>query len=112
MIYVIYNNILNKYDIKSVFIKPHPRETTVYGFEGVRTIQLPSHFPSQFLSFFDIHFERAITINSTAINDVSADQLIIEGVCEPKLLSRFLKSFSIDDLSKSKNINNRQHREL
>lgn len=96
----MYKKLLEKYSVKNIIIKPHPRETTKYDFEELSFFQLPSHFPSQFLSFFDFHFEKAITVNSTAIYGISADEIIVEGVCEPKLLSKLLGSFTLSDLSK------------
>lgn len=97
----MYKKIIDKHYVKNIIIKPHPRETTEYSFEGLNSFQLPSHVPSQFLSFFDFHFEKAITINSTAIYGISANEIIVEGVQEPKLLSVLSNYFTFSDLSKN-----------
>lgn len=99
----IYNSLIKKHNLKRLIIKPHPREKTTYKFNDIEFVQLPNHFPSQFFSFFDICFERALTINSTAIYGIKAKKTIIEGVSDKKLKAVLLKKFVIDDLTKNNN---------
>lgn len=62
----LYSKILEKYDKNCIVLKKHPREKTDYKkiFPDIEVMD--QAFPAELLSLLDIHFEKAITIFSTA----------------------------------------------
>lgn len=56
-------------------IKLHPRDLTEYKFDDFYTI-LPSYFPSELLSLFNIHFKYAVGICTSAVLNTKADYRI------------------------------------
>lgn len=69
----LYKQILKDHAIGfDIYIKAHPRETTVYKDQlGIDIVEIPRNFPLEILNFFpDITFEKGITIFSGALNNL------------------------------------------
>lgn len=62
----LYKEILEKYNLKNVIIKPHPREKTDYKkiFNEVNVLE--KNFPIEILSLLGINFYEVVTLFSTA----------------------------------------------
>ncbi|WP_050183309.1 polysialyltransferase family glycosyltransferase [Domibacillus robiginosus] len=65
-----YQEIIDSYSGATIFLKPHPREKTIYNFKNV--IILDKFFPSELLSFFSFEFDKAIGICTSAVYQVKA----------------------------------------
>lgn len=63
----VYKKILNKYNLKDVIIKMHPREDTDYEKYFPETLVIKKPFPIEIATFLGYTFEKAITINSAAV---------------------------------------------
>lgn len=86
----LYSKILLKYDKKYIVLKKHPREKTNYKKILPNIEVIDQAFPAELLTLLDIHFEKAITIFSTAAltdNGVEVDFYGTE--IHPKLFNRF-----------------------
>lgn len=86
----LYSKILKNYDKNNVILKKHPREKTNYkkNFPDIEVIN--QVFPAELLSFLDIHFEKAITIFSTAaLTDKKGNVDFYGTEIHPKLLKKF-----------------------
>lgn len=65
----MYKDIIERIGSRDIVIKPHPRETTNYSAYFEDSLVLSSRIPIQLLSLNGIIFERAYSINSTALFD-------------------------------------------
>lgn len=86
----LYSKILEKYDKNYVVLKKHPREKTDYKkiFPDIEVMD--QVFPAELLTLLDIHFEKAITIFSTAALTDDKVQVDFYGTeIHPKLFKRF-----------------------
>lgn len=63
----IYYDIIKKYDINKLIIKPHPRDNIDYSkyFDGIKISN--RLVPMQLINLIDSRFERAITVSSSAV---------------------------------------------
>lgn len=62
----IYREIIEKYSIEKIIIKPHPREETNYKLYFPNVEIIKGKFPLEILSLMDITFKEVITLFSTA----------------------------------------------
>lgn len=86
----LYSKILKKYDKNCIVLKKHPREKTNYKkiFPDIEVMD--QVFPAELLTLLDIHFEKAITIFSTAALTDSKVKVDFYGTeIHPKLFERF-----------------------
>lgn len=86
----LYFKILEKYDKNYVVLKKHPREKTDYKkiFPDIEVMD--QVFPAELLTLLDIHFEKVITIFSTAALTDDKVQVDFYGTeIHPKLFKRF-----------------------
>lgn len=86
----LYSKILKKYDKNCIVLKKHPREKTDYKkiFPDIEVMD--QVFPAELLTLLDIHFEKAITIFSTAALTDSKVKVDFYGTeIHPKLLKKF-----------------------
>lgn len=63
----LYRSVLKYIDLNKLIIKTHPRERTNYREIFSGALVLDNVFPSEFFMLFDIKFEKAITLFSTAV---------------------------------------------
>lgn len=63
----LYTKIIKKYNQETLIIKTHPREKTNYRKIFPYILILDDIFPSEFFTLFNINFDRAITLFSTAV---------------------------------------------
>lgn len=67
-----YKKLLKKYDLGRLVIKPHPRDyCEFYEKDLPGVIVLPSFVPSQLMDMIGLHFKKAITIDSSAVYNMS-----------------------------------------
>jgi uncharacterized protein (UPF0248 family) len=65
----ICKKVMELYENKKFFIKPHPRDLTDYKEAFPDAYVLNARFPSELLNYFDeIMFEEAVSVGSTAVN--------------------------------------------
>ncbi|THA02900.1 hypothetical protein D3M74_02305, partial [Rodentibacter pneumotropicus] len=86
----IYRDILSKYDLDNLAIKPHPREKTNYEeiFKDVYVFK--DTVPSEMLDILGVKFERVITLFSSAAFQYDKDIVDFYGTeAYPKLYKRF-----------------------
>lgn len=62
----LYKKVLKNYDLKDLIIKTHPKEKTNYREYFPEALILDNVFPSEFFILFDVKFDKAITLCSTA----------------------------------------------
>lgn len=89
----VYKSKLEKVDTSSLLIKPHPRETTDYTkyFPGVSVFT--KKVPMELLFLLGVKFDKAYTINSTAIYNLPSDtKKIIWGESINKKINHFFNS--------------------
>lgn len=63
----LYKKVLKNYDLKDLIIKTHPKEKTNYKEIFPEALILDNVFPSEFFMLFDVKFDKAITLFSTAV---------------------------------------------
>ena len=86
----LYSKILKKYDENFIVLKKHPREKTDYKKIFPNIEVMDQIFPAELLTLLDIHFEKAITIFSTAALTDDKVQVDFYGTeIHPKLFKRF-----------------------
>lgn len=86
----LYSKILKKYDKNCIVLKKHPREKTDYKKIFPNLEVMDQVFPAELLSLLDIHFEKAITIFSTAALTDEKIKVDFYGTeIHPKLFKRF-----------------------
>ena len=86
----LYSKILKKYNENYIVLKKHPREKTDYKkiFPDIEVMD--QVFPAELLTLLDIHFEKAITIFSTAALTDDKVQVDFYGTeVHPKLFQEF-----------------------
>ncbi len=71
--YQLYKDALSKYRYEDVIIKVHPRDTFDYKKYFPDCLLFSKPVPFQLLDLFDVHFQTAITICSTAVTAISYD---------------------------------------
>lgn len=78
----LYREITNKYLQQGyhIYIKPHPRETTEYDKFFKNCSLIPKSFPVEMMNFLSVKFSVAITLFSTGIHLVPAQEHIILGL--------------------------------
>lgn len=87
---VLYKKILDKYDVNSLVIKPHPREITDYSKYFPSAYLFKDACPSELLELLEIDFDKVITLFSTAVLQYKEDKVDFYGTeCHPKLHERF-----------------------
>ena len=87
----LYRRVLDNYNNKKVIIKTHPREKTDYTKIFKDVFILNNQFPAELLSILNIHFDKVITLFSTAVM-IFEDKIDIDFYgteVHPKLLERF-----------------------
>lgn len=87
----LYKKVLKNYDLKDLIIKTHPREKTDYRKYFLEALILDNVFPSEFFMLFDVKFDKAITLFSTAVlNLKDVKEIDFYGTeVHPKLLEFF-----------------------
>ena len=89
----MYKDILQKRNIKEVYIKIHPRERTNYvkGFENIKVHIIKKDFPVEILFLLNINFSKVITLFSTAaLNFKGKGEIEFIGTRNyPKLVEKF-----------------------
>lgn len=87
----LYKKVLKNYDLKDLIIKTHPREKTDYRKYFSEALILDNVFPSEFFMLFDVKFDKAITLFSTAVlNLKDVKEIDFYGTeVHPKLLEFF-----------------------
>lgn len=86
----LYEEILKKYDINKVVIKPHPRENTDYQFFFKDVYVFCDNIPSELLPLLGVRFEKAITLFSTAVLQHNRNSIVFYGTnVHPKIYQHF-----------------------
>lgn len=89
----LYEKLLKNYRNKKILIKTHPRENKNYKeiFENKYNLDIfDKKIPIEIFSMLDVQFEIALTLFSTAILSVNANEKIFIGT---KVHEKFLESF-------------------
>lgn len=73
----LYIKLIAKYNLKGVYIKTHPRESTVYS--DYNLIMLDLKCPAQFFEFYSVNFNTVISLFSSSIHELSANTKILAG---------------------------------
>lgn len=76
----LYEKIIASSKFEHVFIKPHPREKSDYSKIADNVIILPNTPPVELFELSKIHFKQAVTLFSSAIHSVPADEKVFLGV--------------------------------
>lgn len=61
----LYKKIIEKYPKEKIIIKPHPRDIVNYGNYFPEYYVIKGNYPVEFLDFFDIEIEKAVTLFSS-----------------------------------------------
>lgn len=86
----IYRDVLSKYNLDCLVIKPHPREKTDYEKVFKNVYVFKDNVPSEILDIVGVKFERVITLFSTAAFQYDKDIVDFYGTeVHPKLYKRF-----------------------
>lgn len=86
----LYEEILKKYDINKVVIKPHPRENTDYQFFFKDVYVFCDNIPSELLPLLGVRFEKSITLFSTAVLQHNRNSIVFYGTnVHPKIYQHF-----------------------
>lgn len=96
----LYSKILENYDRSCIILKKHPREKTDYKkiFPDIEVID--QVFPAELLVLLDIHFEKAITIFSTA---ALTDDKVKVDFYGTEIHSKLFKEFGSQDTIMKRN---------
>ena len=87
----LYKNSLSKYNLNDVIIKTHPRDTFDYKKYFPECLVFSKPVPFQLLDLFNIRFNTAITVCSTAVTSIPYDIKIdwIGASVHPNILKNF-----------------------
>lgn len=86
----LYKNIISKYELSKLVIKPHPREKTDYSKYFPEITVFSETYPSEVLDVLGVNFDKAVTLFSTSVFSYPKENVDFYGTkIHPKLLSRF-----------------------